>query len=224
MSEARALAARIDHTLLRPDAVEDEIRRVCDEALAHGFAAVCTNSRWTALVAERLAGSAVATCAVAAFPLGAAPPALKAAEARAAAGLGAGEIDMVIDLSAAKAGEGARIRDEVAAVKAAIGPALLKVILETALLTEAEIDLAAAAAVEGGADFLKTSTGFGPGGATEAAVARLRRAAGDRARVKASGGIRTLEAARAMLAAGADRLGLSASVDVVNAAAGLPRT
>ena len=216
------LAARIDHTLLRADATEAEIERLCEEALVHRFAAVCTNSRWTARVAERLAGSGVAVCAVAAFPLGATPAALKAVEAAAAVELGAGEIDVVIDLGAARDGRFELIRAETAAVKAAIGGAVLKTILETALLDPAAARGAAEAARDGGADYLKTSTGFGPGGARLEAVRLLRDVAGGRAKVKASGGIRTLEAAQVMLAAGADRLGLSASVEVVRAA-GLSR-
>jgi deoxyribose-phosphate aldolase len=215
---AAELAARIDHTLLRADATEADIERLCEEALAHRFAAVCTNSRWTARVAERLAGSGIAVCAVAAFPLGAAPPALKAREAAGAVELGAGEVDVVIDLGAARAGQFDLIRAETAAVKAAIGGAVLKTILETALLDEAAVRAAAGAARDGGADYLKTSTGFGPGGATVEAVRLLREVAGGLAKVKASGGIRSLEGALALTAAGADRLGMSASVEVVRAA------
>lgn len=217
----RDLAARIDHTLLRPDATEAEIARLCDEALAHGFASVCVNPRWTAYVAGRLAGSPVATCTVVGFPLGAAPAAMKAREAAESVALGAEELDYVIDLGAARAGRFGELRAEAAALRVVAGPGVvLKAILETALLSEAEIAAAADAAIGGGVDFVKTSTGFGPGGASAEAVALLARVAAGRARVKASGGIRTAADARAMLAAGADRLGASASVAIVAGWAG----
>jgi deoxyribose-phosphate aldolase len=212
------LAARIDHTLLRPDASEADIRRLCAEALQHRFAAVCTHTCWTPLAAELLAGSGVAVCAVVAFPAGAAHPQLKAEEAAGAARLGAGEIDAVLNLALIKARDETALEVEIALLREATPGAVLKLILETAALTEAETRLAARLAVKGGADFLKTSTGFGPGGATEAAVRLLREAAGDRARVKASGGIRDLASADRMLAAGADRMGASASVAIVREA------
>ncbi len=190
------LAGRIDHTLLRPDASRTEIERLCDEALQFGFAAVCTHSCWTPLVEQRLRGSDVAVCAVAAFPQGAAHPRLKAQEARGAVELGAAELDTVLNLALVKARNEAALAEEIALLREATLGAVLKLILETTALQPDETRLAARVAVQGGADFLKTSTGFGPGGATEADVRLLRQAAGDRARVKASGGIRDLPAAR----------------------------
>jgi deoxyribose-phosphate aldolase len=214
-----ALAAVIDHTLLKPDATGADVARLCDEALAHGFAAVCVNPRWVEPVAARLAGSAVKLCTVVAFPLGAATPAMKAREAAELAALGAEELDYVVDLGAVRAGRFDDLRAEAAAVvgaaRAARSDAVVKAILETALWSPDEITAAAEALVADGVDFLKTSTGFGPGGATPAAVALLAGAAAGRAKVKASGGIRTADDARAMLAAGADRLGTSAGVAIV---------
>ena len=212
------LAGRIDHTLLRPDAGEAEIRRLCDEALEHRFAAVCTHSCWTPLVAELLAGSGVAVCAVVAFPAGASHTQLKTEEAAGAVRLGAFEIDAVLNLALIKAGDDVGLSVEIALLREATQGSVLKLILETAALTEAETRFAARLAVEGGADFLKTSTGFGRGGATEADVRLLRDAAGGRAQVKASGGIRDLATANLMLAAGADRIGASAGVAILQEA------
>ncbi len=212
---AEALARFIEHTLLRPDARVAQIEAACDEALAHGFFAVCVNGTHAARVARRLSGSHVATCVVVGFPLGAGTSAAKAAEAAEAVAAGAGDIDMVLDIGALKDGDDAAVARDIAAVRRACGRAALKVILETCLLTDDEKRRACASAQHAGADFVKTSTGFGPSGATVADVALLRRAVGPAMGVKASGGIRTLADARAMIGAGATRLGVSAGVAIV---------
>jgi len=214
-----ALAARIDHTLLRPEATPGDIERLCEEALRYGCAAVCVNPIYVARAAARLAGTPVKVATVVGFPLGASLTAVKVAEAALAISQGAREIDMVLPVGLLKAGEIEAVRADlqaVAAVCRAAG-ALCKVILETALLTAEEKVLAARLAVEAGADFVKTSTGFGPGGATVEDVALLRRTVGPSIGVKAAGGIRTAEQAIAMLEAGADRLGTSATVAILEA-------
>ncbi len=215
--DASALARLIDHTLLRSDATSAEVRRLCEEALAHRFAAVCVNPVHVGRVADILAGSDVAPCSVAGFPLGAVPPEDKAAEAAGAVRCGAAEIDMVIALGALKDGDHAVVRADIAAVRAACREQVLKVIIETCLLDAAEMRLACTLAVEAGADFVKTSTGFSTGGATVADVALMRATVGDAVGVKASGGVRSLEAARALIAAGATRLGTSSGVALVTA-------
>jgi deoxyribose-phosphate aldolase len=211
------LARWIDHTILAADAREAEVEVLCREALRHGFRAVCVNPIHVAFVARALRGSQVAACSVVGFPLGATPARNKAAEAEGAVGDGAGEIDMVLSLGLLKAGRADAVREDVAAVKKACGPALLKVIIETCYLGDEEKVLACKLAQEAGADFVKTSTGFGPGGATAADVRLMRAAVGEGMGVKASGGIRTFEAARAMIEAGATRIGASASVQIVSA-------
>ena len=217
------VAARIDHTLLRPDATATDIERLCEEARRFEFAAVCVNPTWIPLAASCLNGPGPRVCTVIGFPLGAMTSEIKAREAQDAVQAGAHEVDMVISIGDLRGSEADRVRADVAAVRAAIGPSVtLKSILETALLTSAERTEAARLAVDGGADYVKTSTGFGPGGATVEAVAELRAAVGDRARVKASGGIRTLADARAMVVAGADRIGASAGVAMAREEAGLP--
>ncbi|MDW8180384.1 deoxyribose-phosphate aldolase [Thermoflexus sp.] len=213
------LAARIDHTLLRPEAMPGDIDRLCEEALRYGCAAVCVNPIYVARAAARLAGTPVKVATVVGFPLGASLTAIKVAEAAMALGQGAQEIDMVLPVGLLKAGAIDAVRVDlqaVAAVCRAAG-ALCKVILETALLTAEEKVLAARLAVEAGADFVKTSTGFGPGGATVEDVALLRQVVGPSVGVKAAGGIRTAEQAIAMLEAGADRLGTSATVAILEA-------
>jgi deoxyribose-phosphate aldolase len=200
----------IDHTLLRPEAVESDLRRLAAEAVRSDFAAVCVNGQWTATMARQLRGTSVRVASVVGFPLGAAGRTAKVAEARVAIENGADEIDMVIALGLAKSGRWAEVGDEVAAVVDVVDGRLVKVILETAILTAEEIALGAETAVAAGAGMVKTSTGFHlAGGATMEAVALLRRAVGDRAGVKAAGGIRTPEQALVMLAAGASRLGTS---------------
>ncbi len=214
-----ALAARIDHTLLRPEATPGDIDRLCEEALRYGCAAVCVNPIYVARAAARLAGTPVKVATVVGFPLGASLTAIKVAEATLALSQGAREIDMVLPIGLLKAGEIDTVRADLQAVVTVChaAGALCKVILETALLTAEEKVLAARLAVEAGADFVKTSTGFGPGGATVDDVALLRRVVGPSIGVKAAGGIRTAEQAIAMLEAGASRLGTSATVAILEA-------
>ena len=227
-----ALAGCIDHTLLKAEATAEQIETLCAEALHWRFAAVCVNpvhvARAVAAVgkASNAAEPAVAVASVVGFPLGATPARVKACEAEQACADGAGEIDMVVNLGALIDGRSAEVAADIAAVAKVVhaGGAgrLLKVILETAALTPDQIELGCRCAREAGADYVKTSTGFHPaGGATVAHVALLRRAAAP-LRVKASGGIRDLAAARAMLSAGADRLGTSSGVRIVEEAGADP--
>jgi deoxyribose-phosphate aldolase len=211
------LASLIDHTLLRPDAVAAEIDRLCAEALEQRFAAVCVNGCWVRRAAERLTGSRVAVCAVVGFPLGAMAIEAKLCEARRALEDGARELDVVQNIGALKSGEDALVESELAALAELChrGGAKLKVILETALLTDAEKLRACAIAKRAGADFVKTSTGFASGGATLHDVALMRRAVGPQMGIKASGGVRDAAFARALVAAGATRLGCSASLALV---------
>lgn len=210
-----ALASVIDHTLLKPEATPDDIARLCEEAVRYGFKAVCVNPLYIADVARHLAGSPVAPCAVIGFPLGAIPTEVKAAEARWVVAHGAQEVDMVIPVGLLKAGQLEEVRADIAAVKAACGPALLKVIIEACLLTDAEKVTACELSRDAGADYVKTSTGFSTGGATAADVALMRRTVGDAMGVKASGGVRSRETALEMIAAGASRIGASAGVSFV---------
>ncbi|MEW6338629.1 MAG: deoxyribose-phosphate aldolase [Acidobacteriota bacterium] len=214
------LAGSIDHTLLSATAAREDIRRVCREAMRERFAAVCVNPLWVSEAAAVLAGSPVAVATVAGFPLGASTAEAKVAEARRAVGDGAREIDMVISLGLLKSGEDDAVRAEIAAVAETAHEVggLLKVIVETCYLSDDEKRRAVLLASSGGADFVKTSTGFGSGGATIEDVALLRRLAPGGVGVKASGGIKTFAHARAMLAAGANRLGTSAGVAIVTEA------
>lgn len=212
------LAPLIDHTLLRPDAQPAEVRRLCDEARQYGFKSVCVNPLYVPLVADCLAGSRVAACSVICFPFGADPPAIKAAEASWVVEHGAGEVDMVIPIGLLKAGEDTAVHDHIALVKRACGDALLKVIIETSLLTRDEKILACRLSQRAGADFVKTSTGFAGGGATVEDVALMRQTVGPDMGVKASGGVRTTEDARQMVAAGATRIGASAGIAIIGAA------
>jgi len=205
----------IDHTILKPDARREDVLRFCREARENHFFSVCVNPLWVPTVAEALAGSGVATCSVVGFPLGAIPTPVKANETAWVVEAGAREVDMVIDVGGLKDGDEAGVRADIAAVKAACGPALLKVIIETCLLTDAEKVTACRLAVEAGADFVKTSTGFSTGGATVADVALMRRTVGPNVGVKASGGVRTREDALRMLDAGASRIGASASLAII---------
>lgn len=207
-----ALAARIDHTLLRADARGHEIDRYCREAAAHGFAAVCVNSGFAARTAAYLEGSGVATCAVVGFPLGATLTTAKQAEAEAAVAVGADELDMVLAISALKDGEYATVARDIQAVRRVCPTQTLKVILETCLLTRAEKIRGCELAVAAGADFVKTSTGFATAGATVADVRLMRETVGSSMGVKASGGIRSRADARAMIEAGATRIGASSGV------------
>lgn len=210
----RRLAALIDHTLLRPEADARAIDVLCDEALRFGFAAVCVQPCWVSRAARALDGK-VAVASVVAFPHGANVTAVKVAEAVRARDDGATELDVVASFAAIGAGDDAHVRDEIAAIAEAAPGAALKVILEAALWSPERLTAAARAAVAGGAAFVKTSTGFNAGGATEDAVRTLRAAVGPDVGVKASGGIRTRAQAMGLLAAGATRLGASASVAIV---------
>lgn len=208
------LAASIDHTLLRPTATRAQIEQLCAEAREHRFASVCVQPSRVALAHTCLMGQ-VPVCTVIGFPLGANRPQTKAAEARLAVHEGAHELDVVIALGLLRDGAHDEVIADLAGVVAAAEGRLVKVILETALLEPAEIDLACQLAVAAGAGFVKTSTGFSSGGATVEAVARMRRAVGPKVGVKASGGIGDAATARAMLAAGATRLGASASLKLL---------
>jgi len=227
------LARLIDHTALKPDTTEARIRTLCEEARRYGFAAVCVNPCYVPLASELLRGSEVAVCTVVGFPLGANRTAIKAAEAEQAIRDGAAELDMVQNIGLLKSGRLREVLEDIRAVvevaRAARPPAgrdriLVKVILETALLTDAEKETACRLALEAGADFVKTSTGFAGGGATVEDVALMRRVVGDRMGVKASGGIRTRAQAEALVAAGASRLGTSAGVALVQDGASDPES
>ncbi|MDP9171730.1 MAG: deoxyribose-phosphate aldolase [Acidobacteriota bacterium] len=221
MNFDRQVARLIDHTILKPEAVRAEVMRVCAEALAYEFASVCVNSGWVSLVAAQLKASPVKVCTVAGFPLGAGSTAAKVAETRDALAGGAQEIDMVINIGALKGGEAGLVESDIRGVCVASHDrgALLKVILETALLSDDEKRLACELAVAAGADFVKTSTGFSKAGATAGDVALMRSVVGPDVGVKASGGIRTLVDLRAMVAAGASRVGASASVNIMESTA-----
>ena len=215
--ERQQLAGMIDHTLLKPEATAQQVEQVCADAARYGFASVCVSPTRVGLVAELLAATPVLACCVIGFPSGAHLAEIKAAEAARAVAQGAQELDMVIDLGGLLDGGGAAVEREVAAVRAeAADAAALKVIIESAALDDDQIVVACEAAVAGGADLVKTSTGFHPaGGASTHAVALLRATVGTDVGVKASGGIRSYEDAVAMVEAGASRLGMSAGVAVV---------
>lgn len=215
------LSPLIDHTLLKPEATGAQVEVLCAEALAYGFASVCVNSLWVPLAASLLQGSTVRTCTVVGFPLGASLSVAKAAEAEAALQAGAQEIDMVLSVGQARSGDWEAVRRDLESVRRAVpAPAVLKVILETCLLDDAQKTRACELAKEVGLDFVKTSTGFSSGGATEADVALMRTVVGASLGVKASGSIRTYEVALAMVRAGATRLGLSASLAVAKGGSG----
>lgn len=206
-----------DHTLLKADATSKQIDKICEEALQYDFASVCCNSCYTAYVSEKLRGSDVMTCTVVGFPLGQMSTRAKAAETEFAVEDGAEEIDMVINIGALKEGRDDFVLEDIRAVKKACKSAGLKVIIETCLLSEEEKIRACRLAKEAGADFVKTSTGFSTGGAKAEDVALMRKTVGKDTKVKASGGIHTKEEAEAMVAAGADRLGTSATIDILQA-------
>jgi len=210
------LSEYIDHTLLKPEAGTDQIIRLCREAREYTFKSVCVNPGHTALVKKELSGSPVLTCVVIGFPLGANATAVKAFEAKKAIEDGADEIDMVINIGALKDNRLDFVEADIrAVVEAAKGKALVKVIIECCLLTDAEKIAACECILRSGADFVKTSTGFSTGGATAADVALLRKTVGDKAGVKASGGVRDFASAKAMIEAGASRIGSSAGVDIM---------
>ena len=209
-------AKLFDHTLLKANATSQQIRKICEEAKAHGFASVCVNSYYTSLVAEELKGTDVMTCTVVGFPLGQMSTRAKKAETEIAVEDGAQEIDMVINVGALKEGLEDVVRNDIREVKAACGDkAHLKVIIETCLLTEEEKVLACRLSKEGGADFVKTSTGFSTGGARVEDVALMRKTVGPDMGVKASGGIHDKEMAQKLVDAGATRLGTSATLAIV---------
>ena len=213
----------IDHTLLAPDATAEQIDALCQEAKDLHMGAVCVNPSRVPQCREVLAGSDVTICTVIGFPLGATLSEAKAAETRAAVAAGAGEVDMVLNIGAAKDGAWDAVEADIRAVVEASGQALTKVILETCLLTDDEIRRACAAAKAAGADFVKTSTGFSTGGATVHAVALMRECVGQDMGVKASGGIRTAKDLAAMVDAGATRIGASAGKALLDAEPGAER-
>jgi deoxyribose-phosphate aldolase len=210
-------ARMIDHTILKPDASREQVEKICREALHYDFASVCVNATWVPLVASMLRGSAVKVCTVVGFPLGATLTSVKRFEAEEAIRLGAQEIDMVMNVGAMKSGDRALVQSDIRALVEAVrtGGGILKVILENVLLTDAEKVAACEICVAAGAQFVKTSTGFAAAGATPADVALMRRTVGQHCGVKAAGGIRTAADLKAMVAAGANRIGASASVAIV---------
>ncbi len=213
--DSHTLARAIDHTNLRPDAGDADILRLAEEAVRHGFRTACTDSRHIPLLTKLLSGTEVSICSVAGFPLGSAHASVKALEAERAATLGADEVDMVLSVGDLLAGEHDRVEREIRLVREAVPQIVLKVIIECGLLSDGQKRTAARIVVAAGAEFVKTSTGFGHGGATVADVALLRAAVGPGFGVKASGGIRNREQAIALIGAGADRLGTSAGVAIV---------
>ena len=217
VSDWQAAARLIDHTLLKPEATADQITQLCQEALKFGFASVCVQPYYVPLAGSLLQSSAVKVCTVIGFPSGATLSECKRFEASEVLRLGARELDMVINLGALKSGDHAVVQADIQAVAEVThqGGAILKVIIETALLTREEKIKACELAVAAGAEFVKTSTGFAGGGATVADVTLMRQAVGNRAKVKASGGIRSAADFQAMVSAGADRVGASASVAIV---------
>ncbi|MCX7975500.1 MAG: deoxyribose-phosphate aldolase [Bellilinea sp.] len=214
------IAGMIDHTLLKPDATQEQIAQLCFEAKRYGFASVCVNPTWIELCGKLVQGSAVKVCTVIGFPLGANTPEVKAFETAQAIQLGAQEVDMVINIGALKSRDLQLVaRDIRGVVKTAYEKGVLvKVIIETGLLTDEEKVIACLISKEVGADFVKTSTGFSGGGATVNDVALMRRVVGPQVGVKASGGVRTFEDAEQMIKAGANRIGASASVKIVSGA------
>jgi deoxyribose-phosphate aldolase len=223
---AREWARLIDHTLLRPDATDDDIKKLCQEAATYGFASVCVNPTWVRAAACNLKGTGVPVCTVIGFPLGATLPDVKAYEARRAIFDGAREVDMVINIGALKSDDDCLVEHDIRSVVQVAHEydAICKVIIETALLTDDEKVRACEAAKRAGADFVKTSTGFSKGGATVADVALMRRAVGSDLGVKASGGVKGLDDARKMVEAGATRIGASVGVKIAQEAAGNPPT
>ncbi|NCN07859.1 deoxyribose-phosphate aldolase [Candidatus Falkowbacteria bacterium] len=210
------IAPYIDHTLLKPNATISEIEKLCQEAMEYGFATVCVNPIWVADCQSILQLSLVDICTVIGFPLGSNTSAVKSYEAIKAIEAGASEIDMVINIGALKSSLPARVEDDINLVRQSTMNSTLKVIIETCLLTDAEKELACTFAKNCGADFVKTSTGFSTGGATVEDIKLIRKVIGPNMGIKASGGIRDLKTAQAMMYAGANRLGCSASVAIVS--------
>ncbi len=220
MPSAKEVSRYIDHTLLKPDATRDQIQKLCDEARTHQFFSVCVNSANVRLAASFLSGSGVKVCAVVGFPLGAGTPGSKAFEAREAVRCGADEIDMVLNIGALKSRDYALVADDIAKVVKAVPGKVVKVILETGMLTQDEKITACSLSKVANAAFVKTSTGFGPGGATAEDIALMRSVVGPDVGVKASGGVRSYDDAINMLKAGANRLGCSSSVAIVTGGQG----
>jgi deoxyribose-phosphate aldolase len=216
-------ARYMDHTVLKPETGRQTIEKFCDEARRYRFAAVCVNPCWIPLAKERLGGSGVKVATVVGFPLGANTPAVKAFEAREAVAAGADEVDMVINIGALKDRDDDLVGRDVAGVVQAAGRAPVKVIIETSALTDEEKERACRIAARAGAAFVKTSTGFGKGGATAEDVALMKRVVGPGVEVKASTGVKTREDADRLIAAGATRLGTSSGPAIVDAAADRPR-
>jgi deoxyribose-phosphate aldolase len=216
-------ASLIDHTLLKPEASEADIKKLCDEAAEYGFASVCVNPTWVKSAVEFLTETGVPVCTVIGFPLGATLPDVKAYEARRSIFNGAREVDMVINIGALKSGDICAVEDDIRAVADAAheNGILCKVIIETALLTDDEKVAACLASKNAGADFVKTSTGFAKGGATSHDVALMRRTVGSALGVKASGGVKGIEDARTMFEAGATRIGASVGVKIAQEASGI---
>lgn len=210
------IAKYIDHTLLKPEATKEQIEKICAEAKEYDFASVCVNPTWVSVASELLAGTDVKVCTVIGFPLGATTPEVKAYEATNAIQNGATEVDMVINIGALKSGNLELVKNDIQqVVDAAKGKALVKVIIETSLLTDEEKVTACKLSVEAGADFVKTSTGFSTGGATASDVKLMRETVGPAIGVKASGGVRSAEDAKNMIDAGATRIGASSGVLIV---------
>lgn len=209
-------ASYIDHTLLKPEATEEQIKKICAEAKEYGFASVCVNPTWVSLAAEELKGASSKVCTVIGFPLGASTSATKAFETKDAITRGADEIDMVINIGALKSKQYDVVENDIKAVVAAANGTLVKVIIETCLLTDDEKVKACELSVSAGADFVKTSTGFSTAGAKAEDVALMRKTVGPNIGVKASGGVRSLEDLESMVAAGATRIGASSGVKIIN--------
>ena len=210
------MARWIDHTLLKPDATQEQVEKICEEAKEYSFASVCINPTWVSLCYKLLRGTNVKVCTVIGFPLGATLPEIKATEARQVINNGAQEVDMVINVGALKSGDLALVEHDIRSVVRAAGRRVVKVILETCLLTDEEKVTACTIAKQAGADFVKTSTGFSSGGATVTDVALMRKVVGPGMGVKASGGVRSYDEACKMVEAGATRIGASASVAIVS--------
>lgn len=214
--DQKIMASMIDHTVLKPVATREQVIQLCKEAREYQFASVCVNPWFVRLVAQELKGSGVKTCTVIGFPLGANTTELKAYEAKKAVEEGAEEVDMVINIGALKEGDLEYVENDIAQVVKASEGALVKVIIETCFLTDEEKVSACQLAKKAGAHFVKTSTGFGTGGATAADVALMRKTVGDSVSVKASGGVRNLQDALAMAEAGANRIGTSSGLSIIN--------
>lgn len=216
--DKKTIASMIDHTLLKPEATPAQVEKLCAEAAEYHFASVCVNPVYIPLAARLLKDTGVKACCVVGFPLGAIAPEQKAAEAASCAAMGAEELDMVIHIGAAKAGDWALVQRDIEGVVKAAAGRTVKVIIETCLLTDEEKVKACEAAKAAGAHFVKTSTGFSTGGATTHDIALMRKTVGPEMGVKASGGIRDYATAMAMIEAGANRIGASAGIEIVAAA------